>query len=108
MKEMKKIMKVALLAVCCTVILSVSTVSAKSNSASSGDKNGAELCIDIVPVLESIGYGVTMGQCVSAFESANPAMYVCRMVQMSNPFIIDDYFGNFGQCLKEVNRLSKK
>ncbi len=97
---MKKIMKVSLLAACCIVILSVSTVYAKSS---------ANLCSNIVPLFESLGYDVTMGQCVSANESGNPAMAICRNLQVGNPDLFDDYFGNFGQCLKEINRsLPKK
>jgi hypothetical protein len=52
---------------------------------------------------------MTMGQCISAYESGNPAMMTCRNLQVANPFLFENYFGNFGQCLKEVNRsLPKK
>ncbi len=100
---MKKIIRVSLLAVCCMAILSVSTAFAKSNCASPGYKSCADLCLDIVPVFESLGYGLTMGQCVSANESGNPAMAICRNLQVGNPDLFDDLFGNFGQCLKETN-----
>lgn len=101
---MKKTMAASFLAVFCSVILSVSMATAKSSCASHGYKSCADVCADMVPIFDSLGYDLTMGECVSANESGNPAMAICRNLQVADPFTFEDLFGNFGQCLKEVNQ----
>ena len=100
---MKKIAVIAVLTAVFAASLVLPEAHAKRNSRDYGYKNWAEFCRGSAAAAQSAGLDLTVGECISANQSANPAMYYCQVQQLRYPDLFEEAFGNFGQCLKAYN-----
>lgn len=96
---MKKLVVIAMLTAVLAAFLVPPDAHAKRNARDYGYKNWAEFCRGSAAAAQSAGFDLTVGECVAANQSANPAMYTCQLQQLQNPWF-DEIFGNFGQCLQ--------
>ncbi len=102
---MKKIAVIGLLTVVCAAFLVLPDAHAKRDSRDFGYKNWAEFCRGSAAAAQSAGFDLTVGECVAANQSANPAMYFCQLQQLRNPWF-EEIFGNLGQCFQVYNGLT--
>ena len=100
---MKKIVAIAMLTAVLAATLALPDAHAKRDSRDFGYRNWAEFCRGSAAATQSAGFDLTVGECVCANESANPAMLACQQMQFKYGEAFEDIFGNFGQCLKAYN-----
>lgn len=100
---MKKTAVIAVLIAVFFAFLVIPDAHAKRDARDFGFKNWAEFCRGSTAAAQSAGLDITVGDCIAANESANPAMYTCQVMQFQYGQVFEEIFGNFGQCLKAYN-----